>query len=629
MDPEIRLEPTEVVQMEGWLLKRKAGFDEVDEFGADSNTMDLLPTQLSPTGSKLEALLLKRTERKRYFVITTRTDPPRAMLTYCSKKPIFVKNHDDSTNLMKKAFQQEVNNSTIRGSIELNDTTGVKLLGDELSLVVPGKTYFVRPLGKGKTMAELKIEAGQWYTAIRRAIKDTWQLQMNRRSGEPSLRNSTTTDLVDCPDSLEGVLESGVHRKNFKLFCEFNHASENIAFYEKVEEYQAKFAAIQSDKKGGAKATSKRNSLTANLGRLSTKRMAKVPKDLIFLGKEIVASHVKQGGDQQVNLSDGNRVKIMDRVKKEGDKAFTADLFDSAKTEIYNLLESNFFFDFFREEQRKTGCFSQLYGKSGLRGYEVVLGHFGKVKTDLDRLLSVYQLRLDQVEDQLGVLRNALHISNDVALGSFTTTRDAMVQLFRSNALRIQAFTEFKMQLQEHVHFPLTWLKRSIELQLEQIIGKISSKIKAFEESKVSIEESKTRQQDLQVLKQLAQLDDFPSDSALEKLKLYNIEQDQIESSLEEAKQAIPVAEMACTRLTKELADLVIDSLDKLERLELHRLESQGRAIQHAVEAEKSFFETLLQESNTATAASDRMNPASDLKNYAKDFAEKLESEVL
>mmetsp|Transcript_22211 Transcript_22211/g.41656 ORF Transcript_22211/g.41656 Transcript_22211/m.41656 type:complete len:641 (+) Transcript_22211:286-2208(+) len=618
MDPQVRLQEDEVVQLEGWMLKRKATEDEYAD-DADDDPFGFLPTHIPHNGNKLEDLILRKTERKRYFVLTTQRpnmySPGSARLTYYTKKVRFVRPARD-----KKADPQRPLDYTFaKGFIELDENVDVSLYDGGLRIVIPGKSYFVRPLPRkgAKAVTENKLRTGEWYMALQRAIKDAWE--MKRR---PQKQGSSKTLLPEekIPKNFQGILASKRYRKNFRLFCEFSHAAENLDFYEAIEEYENKYMRLKASQPRSSRRKSLNRRVSGAFQAMAGRGSIQPSKDIIDFGRNIVEKWVREGGTQQVNLSDQARSQIIDRVAKQGNHAFKENLFQRAKLEILELMEANFFMKFYREEEKKTRCFSKLFGQHQMRGYELVLGHFGKVKTDLDRLIHLYELRLEQLREQLSVFRNALHISHDIAVSSCTTTCESMLSLYRGNAVQIQITNELIHQLTEHVTFPILWLRRSLDQQLEAVISHVGKKREHVENVKAVLELARRKDQDLRTLSNLS-----PSEPLFaEMLAERKIAPGDLALELKTASTAIAPAESAVLRAQKDLDDVIIDSLDKLESLELNRLTNQQRAIMHAAEAEKAYVKSIQIEHEKMAQATRNISPATDLVSFASYFKEQL-----
>ncbi|GBG33566.1 Regulator of G-protein signaling loco [Hondaea fermentalgiana] len=658
-DAIVTLRKGEVVQMEGWLLKRRAGVeDELDGEGEGEPSLESMPAAITPSGSRLEALLLRRQERKRYFVLTTQPankktgTAPRAILFYLAREAVYEREKDtlrasqsDLLAMARAAWQDEMNHQLMRGRIVLTDTTEISLLpNNEIRIVVPGKSFFMRPIEKG-TPAETKLSAGQWYQAMQRAIKDLWKWENRQHSTSPykSLRRSTSKpDMGKCPETLEGVLESPTHRRHFAQFCEFRHGAENLLFYEKVEEFEAKVDAVMVAKARNSGVLSRTSSpggaigglkLAERLRRMSQNRglpppkfsEVAMPKDIKLLAHEILDTFVAENTPQQVNLSNGARTEIVDAFRTKGDAAVTPDVFAKAKHEIFLLMETNYFLRFYREEMRKTGCFSSLFGKHGLAGYEAVVGHFGLVKTDMQRLLAAYELRATQVDAQEGALKAALRISHDVAVPSQTTTRKALLTLYRSDGVRLQALDEFRRQLDESVIFRLRWLQKTVDLQLETLISGDQVVMRKLEQAREALDQMHHREQDLRVVAQYRNMDDPDHPEVEPILKQHNVTLAEVDEEITNAHHRIPMLEMAVTRTVQELDDRIIESLDKLEALEIHRLEEQQRAIKHAISAERHAYDVLRAHHENAKSSLQGINTPLDMASFVKAFATSLD----
>jgi len=652
MEPVIKLRADEKVALEGWMFKKRAGFDDDDfddESAATGSSMSEVPmesftvtkSQLTATGKKLEALLMRKGEKKRYFVLTTATGEkkkglaPRALLFYCSRKPKFVRDKElpDDPNMLvvqsddldfvrfaRNTFQQEMNHQLIRGRLILNSSTTDVFLVDsgEIKIVVPGKTLVMRPAEK--TLAEAKLTAGQWYAGLRRAIKDVWMEENRTSQGVPSFGRQKSIKSADsqCPDSLEGVLKSTIYRRHFEQFCEYRHGAENLHFFDKVTEFEDKLATTMTA------AANKEKGVVERMRRMSGSKQVAIPKDVRLLGREILDYHVKEGAPEQVNLSDGSRRRLMDSFKEHGDRCFTPDFFDKAKSEIFALMETNYFLRFFREEMAKTGVFSSIYAQKGMNGYEAVIAHFGLVKTELYRFLESYTTKLAQVKAEEEILRDALHVSHDVAVPSLLTTRDALLHLYRTDAVRLQAFDEYGRQLDEQVIFPLTWLSKAVQIQLDTTITGDNEARERVNDARALVDKTKRLEQDLKTIAQYKSMNDLNRPEVEELVKRHNVNVEIVDDQVKQVGQEVARVEHKSTQAQQDLEDRIVSSLDGLERLEIHRLESQQRAVRAALLAEKELFDTLRLNQQASEVLFANIDPPSDMLSFIGTHTEKL-----
>jgi hypothetical protein len=147
------------------------------------------------------------------------------------------------------------------------------------------------------------------------------------------------------------------------------------------------------------------------------------------------------------------------------------------------------------------------------------------------------------------------------------------------------------------------------------------------ENARDELEAVKRKRDDLESLsREYSQGDaDFPSDAAKDKLAKCGISDPaNIEQALKDVLEFIPVHEMAIVRAEKALDDTIVKQLDKLEALEINRLETQQKAIRHSATAEKNFFTTLHQDSLKLREAIEVVDAASDMEQFLGVFTTKM-----
>jgi len=497
----------------------------------------------------------------------------------------------------------------MRGYVTLTDTTEVAMIKDELRIVVPGRAYYFMP--KEPSAAESKIVMSQWYTCLKRSIKDIWTWENKHKSAQftPTRKSNLSASLGECPDNLEGVLAHREYRARFKQFCDFSQGIENFDFVSQVELYET----IASSKR---------------LSKRSSKRDAS-SKNAYELAQDIVKCYVNEGSESQVNLSDSQRKVILRIMAKKDPEECGPALFEDARAEVLSLMETNYFLRFYREEMRKTGCFTVIYNQHGMRGYQAVLNHFGSVKVDIERLESFYTSKLDSVKGQLEIIRESFQYSHDVALGMFPTITESLSQFYRSNAIRFQGLTEFKIQLDEGVVFPLTWLSKSIALQLEAILDSDNRAMQVVKGAKKNTETSKKKLADLLWLKDLAKQSpfEFPTPEAEERLKLHSVEIGTISDEIEQCKMQVSKYEVIEQKCVYEIETHWIESLDKMEAMELRRIESTRRALKHAMEAEHAMNRSLYADTVNVHATIGKIDTTKDILRFVDNFSTRLKAQ--
>jgi len=172
-----REEPT-IIQQEGWLMKRGAGFkaggQEGLPFGSGGSSIEEdVPPSASRRGSakaattgpmSMTSLFYGKEEKRRYFMLLTTpaasgrraldsTEGPKAELRYYKKRP-----------------ETEQERASPKGSIILTADMDVSLEDNSILVHAPNRTYYLRPDALDGQAAKAKTSAAQWINAIRFAL---------------------------------------------------------------------------------------------------------------------------------------------------------------------------------------------------------------------------------------------------------------------------------------------------------------------------------------------------------------------------------------------------------------------------------------------------------------------------
>ncbi|CAK9052324.1 PH domain-containing protein [Durusdinium trenchii] len=187
------MEDTWVVQLQGWLLKRGAGFKQKEQLAAPGTrkTGGHVPPKPKPKGKRSffrrKGTLMRKGagEKKRFFCLVTMaanmSDAPKAELRYFGVQ----KDYD----------------APAKGVVELESSTRVELSGHStICLVTAERTYYLRPdkaVGEPHSAAA-RVIAGKWIYALEFAINGLKAWEMAGEDGKvldalnPVTRLSTT-----------------------------------------------------------------------------------------------------------------------------------------------------------------------------------------------------------------------------------------------------------------------------------------------------------------------------------------------------------------------------------------------------------------------------------------------------
>jgi hypothetical protein len=159
----------EVVQHEGWLLKRGEGFDDNPDKPPASRARGG-----STVGSKIERMLKGSSERKRYFKLLTITDAEDkdSRTPSLQNSSVRLKTSSSSMGRAELRYFTKPDDSQCKGVIVISNECRLEMsvADTSLKLVTPGRTYFLRPEGDASS-ASAKTEAAQWADTLRREIR--------------------------------------------------------------------------------------------------------------------------------------------------------------------------------------------------------------------------------------------------------------------------------------------------------------------------------------------------------------------------------------------------------------------------------------------------------------------------
>jgi hypothetical protein len=438
----------EIVQHQGWLLKRGEGYEDEDvvqsilnptatttSTSAFNKSRSKSTTNKSKDSQQAEDVITDilgkfrgKAEKKRFFRLVSIEE--RLPSNTESSLPRITSSALRSSSNIRSSVRELANQSVelryyldekcenLKGVIVLTpDCELITTMDDgSLTLQTPGRKYFLRPADSGLVNSVTsRTVSVQWANAIRKEIRLLFQFKQVLKqqqsflhktssvssmmpSSSPALSSTNTnarlirgesTLFVEehIPENLMEILSNPKNRKEFHEFLESALAVENLLFYQAVDK------------------------LTAN----STQQE--------FVN--IMNNFVRPGSPNEVNVSGSQRNALLKL------KTYKIEDFEDSKQEIFKLMETNFFKRFHREAIEKTGAFAALYATLGLDGYNVVLSHFGPVKTDLERMHFAMKCKLKRAEDVIGSIKKEISSSSrDIAVTGEPTSRSGKLLFY-------------------------------------------------------------------------------------------------------------------------------------------------------------------------------------------------------
>lgn len=604
----------------GWLMKRGQRYDPEND--------EKLP-KFNPRN--IEGVLKGKTERKRYFVLLTskhpRTGATVATLLYFSHKPnlrVEEKENKDHEGGFAKLINAEISQLDMKGKITITSNSRVVLVEGVIRLVVPGRTYYLRPCDENSS-AQASIQIGQWVSALNSVIRNIWkgEHQNVRASKLPMLSNgetfhhsnSVTLDrdyLEECPDTLEGTLASEKYSKRFEDYLQFNRAEENIDFYNVVTEFQKLHQerggqeTPESPKKRGMVTPTMRlrNRISFRRGdrssfrrgdRLSFRRGQagqntehNVPKEVVAMAKDILNTYILLDSPRQVNISSLQSEQISMKMK-EG--KISSDIFDAAKQEIFQLMEVNFFMKFYRDEMKRSGGFQVLFNKHDLHGYQQAKLHFGPAKLDVERLLKYYQSTHNRTTDRIKVIGKTLKFSHSAVTPEQETLNKALLTMYSTSAMHIELLASYADELKQHVLVPLQNLVHVVNIRVENIDETINNAVELVQKTTSEREESRKKSTALGQIARIVSTGTELNQGQMDTLQKYGVSDvSQVEAAANAASELMKENQMIVQMYRDNMNEAVLKALDQMESLELHRLEVMQSAMRFAIVAERDYL---------------------------------------
>mmetsp|Transcript_7577 Transcript_7577/g.8701 ORF Transcript_7577/g.8701 Transcript_7577/m.8701 type:complete len:764 (+) Transcript_7577:288-2579(+) len=240
----------------------------------------------------------------------------------------------------------------------------------------------------------------------------------------------------DLPETVTDLLGNNVLVSKFELFLEEAFAEEAIHFYKAVVEYE-KFAVA------GA-----------------------IPTELLYSkALHIVNYYVKDESEEQVNISSrmvGNILAIMDKGPNATVAELT-DIFEVAKREVLQLMDSNFFTPFMRrirDQMRKEEWLrisESVWRFTGLEDFLSLEAHYEYVMeqhSGLEKFLNLRMGFLEQVKAQLSRRRIFHNHVKTFLDGTFNQLRLPhlswlLIRVLNLSQLRVKAVQKYINQLTE------------------------------------------------------------------------------------------------------------------------------------------------------------------------------------
>ena len=250
--------------------------------------------------------------------------------------------------------------------------------------------------------------------------------------------------------------------------------------------------------------------------------------------------------------------------------------------------------------------------------------------SESQRLLDMYQGKMEAVDRQIAVLEKSLKFSYEVAVPELKTLRYALYSSYSSSIKRLDALNLFKTELQEHGIDRLLTLTETLKNELGEILESDGRKIAVWKETSETHKQAAAMERSLQMHVRMVQQDAETLERANEDLAKFKIKlvAGEFDDMLEEAKKGTERLHMEERNAFKELSDELSDSLNNLEKLDLHRLGEQQAVMANILVAEGDLYTAMALNLTSSRSRVDRIKIDKDLERLTSEMSADLTNKV-
>jgi len=461
---------------------------------------------------------------------------------------------------------------------------------------VVGGAHISSAAMEGMAMRLSKRLSGRLNPSFKARIGGGKRSSMRRQSGKaPKVAGELT--------SLMQVLQSTKWRNEFREYLKFSFAEENLDFWEAVERFEG----------------------------IPNNRMDERRKAFAKIMERFVVEH----SQEQVNLPSHQSRQLLDIYEDMKDEAadavIDANVFESAKREIFDLIYRNFFSTFVAAQQQKAlrqqqaaemkGSFAAIWNHAGLEGYNHIVDGFQPHIQDLEQLKGFFSGLQDQTLAQLQALRAlieqfpAMHGSHGEIPPERTLGR-IVYKLNSGLSRKMTILMEFNHDVDNFALKPIQELRETVANSLKNIQDGAKAAIKDMLDSRAQLRDAMRKEAEV-FRTNKPTVDDFEKNPKPTKKQTSAAEKAKREiQSAQDHREAL---ELNVSQIETAHTEKMLVAFDSLESLELHRLDTLREILTQYTLAERSAQSKIEIGVNTVLAECFEMDSIQELVDLAKN----------
>lgn len=280
-------------------------------------------------------------------------------------------------------------------------------------------------------------------------------------------------------------------------------------------------------------------------------------------------------------------------------------------------------------EHEATGAFAELWATNGIDAYNDLVGYFGPVQIDIQRLREHYASRIRQIRNDHLVLEEANSRSNEFVAKEQRTMRHAVGAMNLSLLLQKKHLMDFPARYEMEILKPLDDLGIAVKVRLETIVSSHSVAVSDIQTKKNELENIVDEIHEInKQLKIRASQENETSEPDVN-----NQEKEQkrrasaffrgknkaeetpemLEERLNNLRQGRRDGEAALIESESKNSAALIDAMNQLEILEFQRMQKLKEIMEHAGKLEIEFVDGLIE----ATTVGYPTSRASEVSNIS------------
>lgn len=244
--------------------------------------------------------------------------------------------------------------------------------------------------------------------------------------------------------------------------------------------------------------------------------------------------------------------------------------------------------------------------------------------------MDMYRGKMEATDRQIAILEHSLKYSMEVAVPELKSLRYALYASYSSSIKRMDALNMFKTELQENGIDRLATLIDTLKSELSEILESDSIKIANWKATAERHKQSADVERSLQMHVRMVQQNAETLERANEDLAKFRVKitPENFDKVLDDAKAETERLHMEERNNFKELSDELSDSLNNLEKLDLHRLGEQQAVMANVLVAEGDLYTAMALNLASSRGRVERINVDKDVERLTKQMSADLTNKI-